>query len=337
MEPRVTVLMPVFNGAAFVTEAVESILGQSYPDFELLVIDDGSTDKSAAIVLSYDDPRIRLVKNGHNLGLIASLNRGLDLARGEYVARMDADDISRPRRLARQVAFLDSHPEVGVCGSWVRFFPDGYVWKLPPSSEEIRCRQFNIVGVAHPSVMLRRGLFLEHGLYYDPAYLHLEDFELWGRALAYMQFANIQEVLLDYRVTPDQVSSRHRAEQLAAVAPLRLKKVLELGVTPSPAEQELHEQVVNGTLPVDPRQLDRAERWLLKLQAANRAAGIYDHGFFSQWLLHIWFSECRRLARLGACSWRRCLGSRLWSTGNASPWRRLTAAGAWTLQGLRHV
>lgn len=337
MGPRVTVLMPVYNGEPYLLEAMRSILGQSYADFEFLIIDDGSTDGSAAIVESCRDPRIRLVRNGRNLGLVATLNRGLELARGEYLARMDADDFSRPERLERQVRFLDCHPEVGVCGSWVRFFPDGCVWKLPPSSEEIRCRQFSIVGVAHPSVMLRRRLFLEHGLYYDPAYRHIEDFELWGRALCFMQFANLQEVLLDYRITPDQISSSHRAQQLAAVAPLRLGKVRELGVEPSAAERELHEQMVNGALPADPLQLERAERWLLKLQAANRSSGIYNHRYFSQWLLHIWFSECRRLAGQGTGSWRGCLASRLWSAGNAGPWRRLRAAGAWALQGLRHV
>lgn len=326
---RVTVLMPVYNGERYLRDAVQSILGQSYADFEFLIVDDGSSDGSVEIIRSYADPRIRLIHNEQNLGLVASLNRGLELARGEFVARMDADDVSRPERLARQVQFLDANPKVGVCGSWVQFFPEKYVWKLPGTSEEIRCRQFSMAGVGHPSVMMRRELFLGHGLFYNPDYLHLEDFELWDRALRYMEFANLQEVLLDYRISPGQVSTMHRAEQLSAVAPMRLQKVRALGIEPTAAEQLLHEQVMNCTLPNEKGGLDGAEQWLLKLQAANRSSKVYHECYFSQWLLHVWFSTCLSVADESICSCSRCLGSRLWSAGNASAWQLLRALGAW--------
>jgi len=345
--PKVTVLMSVHNGAKYLGEAIDSIVKQTFTDFEFLIIDDGSTDNSVGIVQAYGDPRICLIHNDGNLGLAASLNRGFELARGELIARMDADDISRPERLAYQIRFMDENPLVGVCGSWVRFFPtaDNSIWKLPESSEEIRCLQFHTVGVAHPSVMVRKGFFAEHGLSYDPRFRFSQDYELWGRAIRYMKFANIQKVLLDYRISPGQICARYGSEQLAAVAPLRLQRVRELGIEPTSSEQELHEMVLNNSMPHESKYLDLAERWLLRLDSANRAAGTYPPEYFSRRILDIWFSICLSLADASVCSCRRCVTSPLWTAADTSPWQRLRALAAWvvrrgvweTIWGPRHV
>jgi len=121
VEPKVTVLMPVYNGERYLNEAVDSILGQTFTDFEFLIIDDASTDKTPEILRSYDDPRIRVVTNEENLGLSKSLNKGLALARGEFIARMDADDVSYPYRLQVQHEFMTQHPGAGVIGSWAEY------------------------------------------------------------------------------------------------------------------------------------------------------------------------------------------------------------------------
>lgn len=332
--PRVTVLMPVYNCERYLRDAMESILGQTFTNFQFLIINDGSTDNSINIIKSYTDHRIRLVHNEQNLGLVMSLNKGLELSHGEFIARMDADDISRPERLMLQVDFMDANPLVGVCGSWVQYFPmsDNSVWKLPKSSEEIRCWQFHSVGVAHPSVMLRRQFFIEHGLLYDPRYLHIEDFELWGRAIQYMNFANIQKVLLNYRINPEQICALHGAEQHAAIAPLRLLQVKRLGIEPTQDEQQLHEMIMNGAVPPESDSLDRAEQWLLKLLSANRTSGIFRADCFSRRLLDIWYSICITLADASACSFKRCLMSPLWSAANASEWHRVRACGAWAVR-----
>ena len=122
--------MPVYNGERYLREAIDSILNQTFKDFEFLIINDGSTDLSVEIIESYADKRISLAHNGQNLGLITTLNRGFDLACGEYIARMDCDDISLPDRLEKQVVFMDNHPEIGICGSWVSAISDE---KLIPS------------------------------------------------------------------------------------------------------------------------------------------------------------------------------------------------------------
>lgn len=332
--PRVTVLMPVYNGERYLREAMESILQQTFDDFEFLIINDGSTDSTANIVGSYSDKRIKLIHNDGNQGLVASLNKGLALARGEFIARMDADDISRSERLALQVRFMDANPLVGVCGSWVQFFPksNSKIWKLPESSEEIRCWQFHSVGVAHPSVMLRRQLFMEHELVYDEHYRHIEDFELWGRAIRIMDFANIQKVLLNYRISPGRICTTYGDKQLAAIAPLRLQRVRELGIEPTLDQQQLHEMIMNIEMPADQEHLDRAEQWLLHLEAANRAVRVYPVNSFSRRLLEIWFSNCIYLADFSACSMRRCLMSPLWTAVNASAWHRSRAFGAWIVR-----
>jgi glycosyltransferase involved in cell wall biosynthesis len=118
ISPKISVVMPVYNGKEYLALAVESILRQTFADFEFIIINDGSTDNSADIAASYEDPRIKLLHNDKNLGLIPSFNRGLENSRGEYIARMDADDIAFPDRFKKQVAFLDDHPDIALCGSW---------------------------------------------------------------------------------------------------------------------------------------------------------------------------------------------------------------------------
>lgn len=331
--PRVTVLMPVYNAAPFLPEAIRSILDQTFTDFEFLIIDDGSSDESVAIIGAYKDSRIRLVCNGANLGLVATLNLGLEIARGEYIARMDADDISLPERLERQVHFMDENPKVGVCGCWVKFFPEQHakVWKLPEYFDDIRCWQFHTVGVAHPAVMLRRKFFCEYLLRYDPKYQHIEDFELWDRAMRHMQFANIPQVLLKYRISTDQICAVHAKEQQVAAAVLRLKHVRELGVEPSEDEQLLHEMIMNGELPHEREYLCRVEAWLLRLEHANRTSKLYNMTCFSRRLQQLWFSTCIGLSVRGDCLLWRCIRSPLWATVQYSLWHRLRAIGAWVL------
>lgn len=332
--PRVTVLMAVYNDERYLREAIDSILGQTFNDFEFLIINDGSTDNCVQIIKSYNDPRICLVHNDGNLGLTVSLNKGLELAQGEFVARMDADDISRTERLERQIRFMDTNPTVGVCGSWVRCFTaeGSKTWKLPKKTEEIRCWQFHTVGVAHPSVMLRRKLFAENGLFYDPHCRYAQDYELWGRAIRHMDFANIQAVLLDYRVSQDQLCATHGSEQLAAVAPLRLQRVRELGIEPTPEQQLLHGMIMTGTVPAQSIYLDRAEQWLMLLETTNRAAGTYPADLFSRRLLDIWFSMCITLADASSCSLRRCLMSPLWARVRGTSLNRARALGVWIIR-----
>ncbi len=214
--PKVTVLMSVYNGERYLREAVESILRQSFEDFEFLIIDDASTDRSVELLQEYRDPRIRLLRNQKNVGQAASLNTGIDHARGKYLARMDADDVSLPERLARQVSFLDERPAIGVCGTWARVIDE----KGKPA-DSIRTPTGSAAGklcwrppvFVHSSVMARRDLLQLNR--YDPEYRQAQDYELWLRLWSKTGFDNLGLVLLLYRAHGSSVTAATRADQLA--------------------------------------------------------------------------------------------------------------------------
>ncbi|MEN6462126.1 MAG: glycosyltransferase family 2 protein, partial [Syntrophomonas sp.] len=167
--PLVTVLMAVYNGEQFLKESIDSILSQTFSDFEFIIVDDASTDNSRALIDSYADPRIRVISNAHNLRLAGSLNRGLSLARGKYVARMDADDISLRQRLEKQVAFMESRPDIGVSGSWLECFGDKrQVWEYPVDPGIIRCNLLFQNQLGHATVIMRRQLMTDKRLFYNP-------------------------------------------------------------------------------------------------------------------------------------------------------------------------
>lgn len=342
--PKVTVLMPVYNGEGFLREAIDSILAQSFVDFELLVIDDGSTDASAGIVASYTDQRLRLVRNASNIGLIDTLNLGIELARGEYILRMDCDDVSLPERLQKQVDFMERFPEVGVCGVWyLEFGPNlRRVTRCAADHESIRCGTlFNPV-VGHPSVILRRQLLLEHDLRYDRSFRHAEDYHLWARSLEHCRFANIPEVLLHYRVHHGQVTAQHALEQMESAGKVRLGLIRDLGVHPDPEEFEVHQVLSAITRPIRfpfqdlpaARQLELIDRWLCKLKKANDLRGIYPEPQFSTMLVERWVGVCMvNFVAKGILSARLFTTPRLFAL-TGSGWRR---AGCFVARRLTRV
>ncbi len=217
-EPLVTVLMAVYNDAAFVAESVSSILRQSLKDFEFLIIDDGSTDGTKGILARLADERSRVIHNERNIGLTASLNRGLDAARGCYVARMDGDDVAEPQRLEKQAAFLNTHLDIGVLGCSRRLIDEeGQELGVARALEEdLSIRWKCLLGnpFAHPTVMLRRELLAGHRLRYDQSFRTAQDYELWTRLLPHTRGANFAEPLLRYRLR-NGISRQSKAEQLA--------------------------------------------------------------------------------------------------------------------------
>ena len=202
--PKVSVLMPVYNTKEeYLREAIESILNQTFTDFEFVIINDGSTNENIEkVIKSYNDKRIRYF-NQDNHGLIYTLNKGIELCKGEYIARMDSDDISLPKRLEKQVKYLDSNSSVGVIGSWINCFPQGKVVKLISQPKYFNLLQGNCF--AHPSLMIRKSVLKQFNFRYGN-YIHAEDYELWSRMIRYTEFCNIQEVLLNYRCHNEQIS-----------------------------------------------------------------------------------------------------------------------------------
>lgn len=218
MGPCVSVVMSAYNAEAYLAEAVESILNQTFRDFEFVIIDDGSTDKTAEILARYEnlDKRVR-VYNQANQGLVTALNRGVGLARGRYIARMDADDISLPERLSKQLDYMESHPEVGVMGSQMNQMDEKgnplSSFATPLSHDVIVWKMLFECAVAHATVMMRKPLLIHVGGY-NPCYLHIEDTELWSRLIWVTRFANHPDCLFLRRKHKQSVCSTQAARQL---------------------------------------------------------------------------------------------------------------------------
>jgi glycosyltransferase involved in cell wall biosynthesis len=214
--PIVSIVMAAFNEEKYIAEAIESVLNQSFTEFEFIIINDGSTDKTEAIILSYNDPRIRYIKNEQNLKLIASLNKGLKTANGKYIARMDSDDVCVPSRLEKQVAFMEAHPEIGISGAQLLVFgSEEGVMQYPLSHEDIKLRLFITSCFGNNVVIFRKELLEAHDLYFPQGYLHAEDYKCWTNWVAVTKTANLSENLVKYRSHANSVSVQHRTLQRA--------------------------------------------------------------------------------------------------------------------------
>ncbi|MBI4606726.1 MAG: glycosyltransferase [Planctomycetes bacterium] len=215
--PKVSVVMPVYNGETYLRPAIASILDQTFRGFELLIINDGSRDGSVAVIESFTDPRVRLLDNATNKGLIHCLNQGLEAARGEYVARQDADDVALPERFEKQVLLLDASPGVALVGTWLQLI-DGddrpvWEWRYRTEPEAVRWALLFNSAAGHSSVMYRAEAARRAGGY-SKKRLHAEDFDLWSRMARSGDLRNIPEKLVRYRIHPESVSSTSSAAQV---------------------------------------------------------------------------------------------------------------------------
>lgn len=211
----VSVILPVFNGERFIQEAIASILSQSFTDWELIVVDDASTDRSASLVQATADARITLLHNDVNRGVVESLNRGIDHSRGTYICRMDCDDIAMPDRIEKQVRFMEDHPAHAVVGCNIHLIDErGTVIgekTFPRTSEEIRRSLFIHNPFAHGGVMIRKRV-LDYVGGYDVRFLHNEDYDLWLRIGARYPMANLSEQLLKRRIHAASITSAKETE-----------------------------------------------------------------------------------------------------------------------------
>ena len=233
--PLISVIMPVYNCERFLAIAIDSILLQTYTNFELIIIDDCSTDSTPKILESYKDSRVRAIRNAENLGVTKSLNLGVSLSNGELMARMDADDISLPDRFKEQVEFMEKHTEIGVLGTQCLVIDDnGKITsnlRKPVKSEEIFYLFPYFCPIAHPSVMIRKEIFNE--IQYSSDLPCAQDYDLWGKLLYTAKFANLSDVFLHYRVHDKQISNVKTNLQRSISSEILCDFLIKLGVTES--------------------------------------------------------------------------------------------------------
>ncbi|HET7899144.1 MAG TPA: glycosyltransferase, partial [Flavisolibacter sp.] len=242
--PVVTVVLPTYNCENYVRESIQSILDQTFTGFELIVIDDASTDRTVQVIGELKDPRIRLIQKQKNSGYTDSLNQGIALARGRYIARMDADDISLPSRFEKQVNFLELHKDIAVCGTWYMEIPNNHIAKLPTEHEDIKIGMLENNQLCHPSVMFKKDFFEANHLCYNRDFESAEDYELWTRLIAIGKLANLPDVLLHYRMHEQQVSTKHVYTQHARALICRRKMLLYLLDDCSAEEEKVLDKIL---------------------------------------------------------------------------------------------
>ncbi len=328
--------MPVRDSAAYVREAVESVLGQTFGDFELLAIDDASTDSTPSVLKQIPDSRLRVVRNNQPRGVAASLNRGLAEARGEFVARMDGDDVCLPGRFERQVRFMERNPRIGICGSWLECFGEGRPFPLtyPVGADCVRASLLFDNPLAHPAVILRAGMLKEHGLAYDETCPAAQDFELWSRCAEHFALDNLPAVLVRHRVHREGVSSaRQSASDRQAVVVLA-RELARLGMTPSAAELQFHREVGHGAGMKSRADVDQAERWVTRLLEENGRRRAYPAAGLREAASLVWFRVCLNSAFLGPWIWTRYARSPLSRFGRPL-WRERIAFAVNAVRGLK--
>ena len=304
MSIRVTVLIPVRNRERYVGAAIESALAQTLRDLEVLVVDDASSDGTRDVVRSFADPRVRLVENETHLGIPGTRNRGVDLARGEYLAFLDSDDQALPERLERQVRFLEGHPDYGAVGSWIEWMdeegrPLGRVKRKATDSDRIRAERLFRSCLENSAATARTELLRK--LRHRERFTFGSDYDVWARMAADHAMATLPEVLVRRR-THGGRTTRGQEQRIKEIRLGIFADQLDtFGVAYGAEDLERHYLLRRmhklGFRP-DAAYVDWAERWLLALQAANAARGLYPEPAFAEvlcgfWLKTCWFAERR--------------------------------------------
>lgn len=303
--PFVSVLMPVYNGSTFLEESLASILNQTYKNFEFIIIDDGSTDGTYQILKRYTktDQRIKIISHKKNRGIVFSLNQGLELAKGKYILRMDADDIAYPNRFVEQINFMETHPGYGVCGTWIKVINDNpYIWMPPTSSDDIKTSLFFESVIAHPSACIRTKAL--KSLKYEQEYTYVEDYRLWINIATKWELANLPIPLLGYRSHPNQTSNVQ--SQLQNKNLLKLKTTLLKTLCPQvqKGDFDLHARAMGWPVVTSVSDLYVLRDWYQALLQQNQVSNLYPLSKFSYKIAEKWVGICHLAKKLG---WRRYL------------------------------
>ncbi len=286
----ISVVMPVFNGEKFLKIAIESILNQTYIDFELVIINDGSKDKSAEIIKSYQDKRILFLENEGNKGIFYTRNRLFEEAKGDYIAILDCDDYAEPTRLEKQVNFLDKNEEFGLVGSWITLIDDENnekgTWNLEHCPERIPAKLLFLNQFAQSSVMIRKQFAdLKYREEYPPA----EDYDLWTRIAHKTRVTNLAESLVKYRIHDQNISQTQSEKANRNILKIYKNQLEELGIYPDQEDLHIHKKV--GNMDFDKNNklfFEKAKNWLELLYSKNEQVEIYNKMAFNEILGDFW-------------------------------------------------
>lgn len=293
---QLSVVMTNYNTRPdYLKSAVESVLNQTFSDFEFIVVDDGSTDSSPNIIEEYakSDSRIIFLKNESNMGITKSLNRGFSAACGEYIARMDADDISLPTRFEKQIEFLNQHTDVIVCGTWADLIGEGAekrkkkTWTVElPEREEFRCSLLfgNQASIIHPTAMFRKSMLDRFNIKYDENYPVSQDYKMWVECSKYAQCANVPEILFQYRLNNKAVSVTASSKQYLMTKKNIKEQLSRIHIYISDEEYNIHYGFLTGRKAYD----KNTYIWIRKLIDSNDRYEYFDKKVFRDIIWSKW-------------------------------------------------
>jgi len=299
-----SVVMPVYNGEKYLEEAINSVLGQTFIDYELLIIDDGSTDSSIKIIKSIKDSRIRLIKNEKNQGIAFTRNVGLREAKGEFLAWMDCDDLIEPNRLEIQIKYLRGNLEIGICGTALKRFGEGKprVSILFYDSEMIKTALLFYTSIRPATAMYRMNMIREAKLKYDPRLAVAEDYDFFFEASFHFPIKNIEQVLYFYRASETSIMKIYseRQQQLFDFHKIIYKKAFEkLGISNLVKNFELHYSCSSTQLISSFTELTEIYDWLLYLKKKNSKAKLYNENAFDKVLASVFFFISKKSSQIG--------------------------------------
>ena len=293
--------MPVYNSEKFVAEAIQSILDQKFNNFELIIINDASTDNSLNIIELFQDKRIKVFQNEKNRGIVYSRNKGLKFSKGEYIGMFDSDDIAYPEKFKEQIAFLEKNKDFGMVGSRVKFIDENGKrlpgsWKLKASPEMI------------PSIMLFKNYFLQSAVLYRKECINkfsfrdgfdiLEDYLIWLEIISDYKAWNLQKYLVKYRIHGSSITNKYKEEKNEKEKKVFRLQLMEMGIDPTDHELELHLLIRNNKPVTEINTLKSIEKWLLKIINRNEDLNVYEYKMLIKVIFNRWAKVCYKASGL---------------------------------------
>ncbi len=294
----VSVIMTNYNTPEeYLRQAIDSILNQTYSNLEFIIVDDCSTDNSLSVIESYEDKRIIILKNSKNIGLTKSLNKALAVCEGEFIARMDSDDISEPERFEKQIQYLKDHYDVVVCGTWAKLFGE---WKNHNSSDRL-CRtiperaEFRIYqlfgnnpNIVHISAMFNRRLMIKGDISYDERYIYAQDYRMWISCSEKYNCYIIPEFLVNIRVREGTISTSKKGIQDDCVLRIIQEQLDKLHLTLTEEVKPYHVQLLTSRKPYN----ILIKKWMMRIIVSNKQYKIYNQRLLKKLLLDKWAEIC---------------------------------------------
>jgi len=295
MTPSVSVNMPVYNVEPYVRESIESVLSQSFEDFELIIVDDGSTDGSLDVVRSFNDKRIKIIQNEKNMGLVYTRNKLVRESCGEFIAVLDSDDIATVDRLKIQYEFLKENPKYAVVGGWLKTIRSngahfGNVWRYITDPDQLPVRLLFGNQIAHSAVMMRRNILDESP--YKAEFPVGQDYDLWVRLSQKHKIINLPELFYYYRQHQNSVTKSKKSVQDDSTYKILKYQLYKFGISPSENELEFHRKIGKTNLVKSYDDLTKIEAWFKKLIEANRKKSVYPTNIFNKVIFELWHDTC---------------------------------------------